>query len=510
MAAAKDGQLLDITALNNKLGGSNTGEEILDADEIISGWGSSVYIANGLTGKVIPNNWEVCPQTILRFGSSNTAALTGSDMVVHFRNSSWDSANTFVINTSCTIYNSQDAASGAGNYLDIINGSPSGYTFYKTDSSGKISSTGIFVPHYFNWVATGDDSTQIIELPTTNVAQVCSFSTSETSLSIYKRYLISANGQTSSTTTSSTYASATISSSNGTLTLKRSGILTTSGVAKPFVIVMMKGKHDNIDYYHSVLGAPQDSYWTLSTSNKTVNDTYQSSVGISVTTNMGGGWRLSKASNVDWVNINEGGQSLEIMGNGTYDSRSTTINVSDQINVTFRNIDSNLDEITYQGLLHTTSFTLTQEGMVRPPLGVVLFPTRNIESYYLVNYSNASLITWEDIDTYLINAPEAISIGTITIRVGLTQSSAPDLLNYIQYTSTGATINKNNNTGFIMWSQESDSGGPIYHENGDIKHERIAIESSYVNAAIQESSINVSWSSTQPSGWQLNNQLIIK
>lgn len=502
MAAAKDGQLLDITALNNKLGGSNTGEEILDADEIISGWGSSVYIANGLTGKVIPDNWEVCPQTILRFGSSNTAALTGSDMVVHFRNSSWDSANTFVINTSCTIYNSQDAASGAGNYLDIINGSPSGYTFYKTDSSGKISSTGIFVPHYFNW----DSSYTIIndylvtELPTTNSYSIYSFSTSETSLSVASKYRVSFSSAKSSATELSTQ----ITSSS--VSLKRTQI--NSGY--PFLITKIKGKHDGTDWYHGILAVPPDSYWTLSTSNKTVNDTYQSSVGISVTTNMGGGWRLSKASNVDWVNINEGGQSLEIMGNGTYDSRSTTINVSDQINVTFRNIDSNLDEITYQGLLHTTSFTLTQEGMVRPPLGVVLFPTRNIESYYLVNYSNATLITWEDIDTYLINAPEAISIGTITIRVGLTQSSAPDLLNYIQYTSTGATINKNNNTGFIMWSQESDSGGPIYHENGDIKHERIAIESSYVNAAIQESSINVSWSSTQPSGWQLNNQLIIK
>lgn len=510
MATVKDSQLLDITLLNKKLGGSNTGEEILEADEIISGWGSSVYIANGLTGKVIPDNWEVCPQRVLRFGSSKTNALTGNDMTVHFRNSSWSDTSAFTINTSCTVYDSQDQASGAGFYLDIINGSPSGYTFYQTGSSGKISSTGIFVPHYFNWAATGDDSTQIIELPTTNVAQVCSFSTNETSLSIYKRYLISANGQTSSTTTSSTYASATISSSNGTLTLKRSGILTTSGVAKPFVIVMMKGKHDNIDHYHSVLGAPQDSYWTLSAPNKTVNDTYQSSVGISVTTNMGGGWKLSKASNVDWININADEQTLEIMGNGTYDDRSTTINISDRINVTFRNIDSNLDSISYQGALHTSSFTLTQEGMPKPLLGVVLFPTHDIEKYYLVNYNNATTITWNDLNAYLMDAPSSISIGQITIRAGLTQGAAPDLLNYVQYSSSGATINTGRNNGFIHWSQESDSTGKIYHENGDIKHGSISMSSSYTNAVIQESSISVTWTTSAPSGWTINNQLIIK
>ena len=225
---------------------------------------------------------------------------------------------------------------------------------------------------------------------------------------------------------------------------------------------------------------------------------------------MGGGWKLSKASNVNWVNINADEQTLEIMGNGTYDDRSATINISDRINITFSNIDSNLGSIHYQGALHTSSFTLTQEGMPKPLLGVVLFPTHDIEKYYLVNYNNATTITWNDLNAYLMNAPSSISIGQITIRVGLTQDAAPDLLNYVQYSSSGATIINGSNNGFIHWSQESDSIGKIYHENGDIKHESISMSLSYTNAVIQESSISVTWTTSAPSGWSLNNQLIIK
>lgn len=525
MAATKTTQILNHTELKRKLGGTVVSPEevdILNADEINTTWGNNVYLAGGLTGEVIPDNGEVRPVFNFKYGSSATAAYENvSTNAFNVKFDNWDSRTVFDIKSlgitttyKGYLYNSSGNAAPSGYYMfpGTVSTNPDIYQYLRvTGTSGQIYlSSGNYIfnytPHYFNWDSsyTIIDNYLVTELPTTNSYSIYSFSTSETSLSVASKYRVSFSSAKSSATELSTQ----ITSSS--VSLKRTQI--NSGY--PFLIAKIKGKHDGTDWYHGILAVPPDSYWTLSAPNKTVNDTYQSNVGISASTNMGGGWKLSKASNVNWVNVNADEQTLEIMGNGTYDDRSTIINISDRIDVTFSNIDSDLGSIHYQGALHTSSFTLTQEGMPKPVLYVVLFPSYNIGTFYLVDSPNTEWNRQTSRPTGEINAPAAIRVGQITIRVGLTQEAASDFLNYVEYSSNGVTIMYDqmtgHNNGFIMWTQESDDVGDIYHENGEIIHGTKQIQQSYNNVAIQESSVAVSWFNTVPQGWQLNNQLIIK
>lgn len=525
MAATKTTQILNHTELKRKLGGTVVSPEevdILNADEINTTWGNNVYLAGGLTGEVIPNNGEVRPVFNFKYGSSATAAYENvSTNAFNVKFDNWDSRTVFDIKSlgitttyKGYLYNSSGNAAPSGYYMfpGTVSTNPDIYQYLRvTGTSGQIYlSSGNYIfnytPHYFNWDSsyTIIDNYLVTELPTTNSYSVYLFSTSESSLSVASKYRVNFSSAKSSATELSTQ----ITSSS--VSLKRTQINSNY----PFLIAKIKGKHDGTDWFHGILAVPPDSYWTLSTSDKTVNDTYQSNVGINASTNMGGGWKLSKASNVNWVNINADEQTLEIMGNGTYDDRSATINISDRINITFSNIDSDLGSIHYQGALHTSSFTLTQEGMVKPTLAVVWFPNsgtdgniNTIYKVYVVKYTTPFSINYQELDSYRITVPQGGTIvsGEITLHTGLKNTTAPDIDNYVEYTAS-ISINSGFDNALIPWRQQKINNREVYHERGEIKYGE-KILSNTGNASIQNAPIAISWSGSTPYGWQLHNVL---
>lgn len=514
-------QLLKTTELNKKLGGSSTGDEILDADEIISGWGNGVYIVGSLTGHVIPNNGEVWPVMTFKFGSSKEAAYYGTSQTVNVRNTGWTSTSTYSINTTSTSF--YDGASFANDgYYMIVSGSTP-YRWYLTNS-GTVTQTGTYTPHYFNWNSslTTQDGYLIVDVPFDNANHQFNFSTNgtpQTSSTYKSAYRFQIDGSDPINSLSDSKITVTVSTSKY-LTLKRSAA--NQDDTHPLTLIKIADKYDNIYYYHGVLA----TYWRLTANDMSVSDSYTGTQSASVSTNMGG-YTLSKPGSETWFDIYNN-QVRILTGNGTYDNNTATINVSSQVSTIINengSIYNDLDEFEYTSPTLTTSFTLTQQGKVRPTLYVLWLrddgnnSTTIIDKFYLIGCQPADLngITSSNYTQYLISAPESISINppsgkdSIVIQTGLTPLQQPSLSTYVQYSIPSGTIGRNNNVAFLRWTQETETGtnNKIYHENGNIVYDSILIQDSPA-AILSEGNPVIGWTNTIPSNWTLSSTLVIR
>lgn len=521
MATAAN-QLLNTTELNKKLGGSGTGDEILDADEIISGWGNGVYIVGSLTGHVIPDNGEVWPVRTYSFGNSKEAAVNGQSVTVNVRNTNWTSTSDYSINTSYTYFYDGDDPASLGYYM-IVSGNPP-YQYYQvTNTNGKISG-GTYTPHYFNWDSslTTQDGYLIVDVPFDNANHRFDFSTNgtpQTSSTYKSAYRFQIDGSDPINSLSDSKITVTVSTSKY-LTLKRSAA--NQDDTHPLTLIKIADKYDNIYYYHGVLA----TYWHLTANDMSVSDSYTGTQSASVSTNMGG-YTLSKPGSETWFDIYNN-QVRILTGNGTYDNNTATINVSSQVSTIINengSIYNDLDEFEYTSPTLTTSFTLTQQGKVRPTLYVLWIRddgnnnTTIIDKFYLIGCQPADLngITSSNYTQYLISAPGSIKINPpsgedyINIRTGLTPLQQPSSSTYVQYSMSSGQINANNNTAFLRWVQQTETGtnNKIYHENGNTVYGSISLQDSPAAVFFGGDPV-VGWASTAPSNWTLSSTLVIR
>lgn len=497
MAITNAKQLLNNEELCNKLGGSSSSATILNAGQISSTWGNGVYILNNVSGKCIPNNGEVWPVRTYKFGNQIAAAISGNNKTINIRDASWDSSTPFDINIEgggSTYFYENTSIATQGYYVDSGNNS-SGYHYYQVNNSGRVTAEGTYYPHSFAWNSTGADGWVTVTMPGS-----AGFTTRETISSSFLKY----KGNLSGSKTSD--SSLSVSQSNNTVSISRSSIDSNY----PFSLAVMSGTQNSLTYRHGILGVPENSFWTVSANNITnIGNGYQQSISPSVTTNMGS-YTLSKAGNESWVNINSNNTTLEVMGNGTYDSRSATINVTADVGtITFSGVHSDLESVSYTGPSKSTSFTITQNGMPKPQLAVVWFPTHNTGRMYVVSYSTPFSLDWDDLNSYLVDAPAQINIGTysakMVIRTGLTQTSAPDAMNYVEYSLYG-TIRANSSNVLVKWVQENYGGSACYYEKGERVSGTKALSSTITSYTINTYP-TISWKGTAPSGWTLHNTL---
>lgn len=429
-------QLLKTTELNKKLGGSNTGNEILNADEIISNWSNGVYIVGSLTGHVIPDNGEVWPVMTFRFGNSKESALNGASRMVNVRNTGWTSTYEYSINTTSTyFYDGEDTVSDG--YYMIVSGSTP-YQWYFT-SSGEVTQKGTYTPHLFNWNYNGDPNLQYAEIAQSSSYQYIPYTTNETSVSVittrkYDRDNVLGGNDN---------LGASIYSKQ--VRFKRSTI----DNDYPFTEVVIRGTYDSIQYYHNFLLAPPTSFWVLNGSNITDVSGNGATLSPTIGTNMDS---YSMSTSDSWISINNSNNNITVSSNPNNSTRTATINLTGYIDTSIGGEEINgiypVEAIDYSYIKTDTSFTITQNA-------------QSVTIYILIEAQDPSEC-WACTDSSsfnnTINVPETIYINDIFIQRG-NQT-------YYGY----CTIPQGSHYGTISWDSQPPNEFDIY-DGGNIRWE---------------------------------------
>lgn len=445
MAATSQNQLLDTQALCNKLSQVITpGNRILNAGDIKSTWGNSVYLVGNLTGSRIPNNGEVCPVRTYSYGNTLVNAYSGgSSATVNVRDLNWDSEYTFDMEdiSNMYFYNGESAAA-SGYYMDIPSSSSQNCPYFQVGSAGKVSNMGYFHPHYFTWNSTGQDGWATIQL-----GNSAAFSTNESTFTMVNTYKGAVDGTvaTDSGGSGNTIATISTTSGGGSVSVRKSS----ADNNYPFSFAIFYGRHNDYgsqEFYHGVMATPATSFWTLSANDLSVPFTSDNNKAASVVTNMGqSNYSLSKAGSENWISVNSDGKTLSILMNPNYSTRSATINVSSQFTAEF-SVHNNLDGIEYKSPSKSTSFTVTQASY---PATVHLYVLVFRSSPEIMCISAAS-------DSYV-----PVADG-VPVRISVTgmQMQTDPIIGATVYTG-GGQINVGEATGFVRWSPSLPSGSYI-------------------------------------------------
>lgn len=431
MEATSQNQLLDTQALCNKLSQAITpGNRVLNAGDIKSTWGNSVYLVGNLTGSRIPNNGEICPVRTYSYGNTLVNAYSGgSSTTINVRDLNWDSDYTFDMEdiSNMYFYNGESAAA-SGYYMDIPSNPSQGCPYFQVGSAGKVSNMGYFRPHYFTWNSTGEDGWATIQLGNSTA-----FSSNENTFTMLNTYKGAVDGTVD--TDSNTIATISTTSSGGSVSVRKSS----ADNNYPFSFAVFYGRHNDYgtqNFYHGVMATPATSFWTLSANDLNVPFTSDDNKAASIVTNMGeSNYSLSKAGSENWISINPDGKTLSISMNPNYFARSATINVSSQFTTEF-SVYNNLDGIEYTSPSKSTSFTVTQASY---PATVYLYVLVFKKSPEIMCISAAS-------DSYVRvagGAPVRISVTGMKIQTDPTIGATI-------YTG-GGQINTGEDTGLVRW-----------------------------------------------------------